>query len=139
MPFKAKVPIRFNQADPGGILFFGNVYPIAHDVYEDFVKALGFTWNEWFANPEWAVPIRHSSCEYFAPMFAGKMIDVEVKVERVGDSSFTLRYEFKSDRPHCKVELVHTFIDKKTFGKRTMPSEIRGKLTAYQSESGPTK
>ena len=137
MSFVARVPIRFNQADPGGILFFAKVYEIAHDVYEDFVRSLGFEWKAWFQNESWAVPIRHSTCEYYAPIWAGMAVDVTVNLERVGESSFTIKYDFKSgDKRRCTVELVHTFLDKKTIGKMPIPSEIRGKLEAYQRESG---
>lgn len=138
--FIKPVEVRFRHADPAGIMFFGNVYKIAHDTYEDFITYLGFEWSDWFKNEDWAVPIRHSSCEHFRPMFPSKVYDVHVFVERIGKSSFTLKYVFvEGDDAYCEVSLVHTFYNIKSHTKMTMPSDIRDRLEAYQRESLATE
>lgn len=135
-PFTKSVDIRFSQADPGGILFFGNVYQVAHDTYEDFVTHLGFKWDDWFANPEWAVPLRHSSCEHLIPIRPGKTYLITIEIAQIGTSSLTLKYKFENQgRTHCEVTLVHTFIDLKSITKRPIPKEVRERLEVYQSAS----
>ena len=132
--FSTRIRLRYRDADPEGILFFGRPYAIAHDVYEEFVSFLGCDWRSWFQNPEWAVPIRSSSCDHLRPMRAGSECEVKVAVEKIGESSFTLRYEFNCEgTSSAVVRLVHTFVDKKKFAKRPIPSEIRDRLQACLS------
>jgi acyl-CoA thioesterase FadM len=135
-PFTTSFELRFSDADPGGIMFFGNVYKVAHDTYENFIRHLGFDWHEWFQNPVWAVPIRHSSCEHLIPLSPGLAYEVAISLERVGDSSFTLKYDFqRATQKFCSVTLVHTFFNIKSRAKMQIPSNVRDRLQAYQVES----
>lgn len=134
-PFKSRIQMRFRNGDPAGIVFFGNVYPLAHDIYEEFVQHLGFEWKQWFKNGEWIVPIRHSSCEHLAPLLPSEAYEVEVTVERIGQSSFTAKYAFtKAGRTHSEVSLVHTFASAKTHTKIPIPSEVFDRLESYRRE-----
>ena len=129
------VPIRFHHGDPAGISFFANVYPMAHDTFEDFLQQLGFEWSLWFANEEWAVPLRHTSCDYFQPLFPGKQSTITVLVEHLGESSLKMKYLIKNgDTMAAEVTLVHTFMNIRTRKKMTMPSFVRDRLEAYQRE-----
>jgi acyl-CoA thioester hydrolase/1,4-dihydroxy-2-naphthoyl-CoA hydrolase len=127
--------LRFRHADPAGLLFFGNVYKIAHDTYEDFIQDLGFEWQEWFDNKDCGVPIRHSSAEHLLPLEPSKVYKIEVWVERIGKSSFTLRYAFVDDQHlYCEVRLVHTFYNKALKTKMSIPSDIYDRLETYRRE-----
>lgn len=139
-PFQKTVEIRFRNADPAGIAFFGHAYELAHDLYEDFVKHLGFEWKAWFANPEWAVPIRHSACEHLQPMFAGQSLHATIQVEKIGTTSFTLKYCFtRNEKTLCEVTLVHIFISKKEKTSIAIPSEVLTRLEVYQSKQLPAQ
>jgi acyl-CoA thioesterase FadM len=136
--FSVQVPIRFRDADLAGISFFGRVYGFAHDAFEDFVGHLGFEWNSWFNNEDWGLPIRHSECDYLMPLLPSEKYQIQVLVERISKSSFTLRYLFSNvnntERINCEVRLVHTFYDKKARTKMSIPSDIHDRLESYQSE-----
>ena len=133
--FSFLTAVRFHQADPAGILFFGHVGALAHDAYEAFVEHLGFSWREWFENPEWAVPIRKTSCEYLKPMRAGEELTIVVGIEKIGESSITLNYDFRcKGETHAEMQIVHVFLDKKARAKMPIPSVVRRKLEAYQSQ-----
>lgn len=131
---------QFHDADPAGIMFFGNAYAKAHGAYEGFVEHLGYSWREWFDNKTWAVPLRHSSCEHMAPMFPGQAYQVSCHLEKIGTSSFTMKYRFASTKAvHAEVTLVHTFIDIAKRAKCDMPSDVRERLEAYQLKSSSAK
>lgn len=124
---------RFRDADPVGILFFARAYEIAHDAYEDFVRSIGFTYREWFENETWGVPIRKSECEHLRPIRPGDIVMTSVKIETLGDSSFTAIYEISaSGQVASIVKLTHVFMDLKTKKKMQMPSDVRGRLEAHQ-------
>jgi YbgC/YbaW family acyl-CoA thioester hydrolase len=131
--FAYQTRIHFHEADPAGIAFFANSYVLAHNAFEDFVQHLGFTWKDWFENESWGVPIRQSSCEHLRPMLVGEAVQIKITLERIGDSSFTLLYIFEiAAATTCEVRLVHTFMDRKTRGKLSIPTDIRRRLEAYQ-------
>jgi 1,4-dihydroxy-2-naphthoyl-CoA hydrolase len=131
--FTYQTRIHFHEADPAGIAFFANSYVLAHKAYEDFVRHLGFSWQEWFENDKWAVPIRQSSCEHMRPMHAGEPVAINISIEKIGESLMTLRYAFEvAGASACEVRLVHVFIDKKTISKLAIPAEVRRRLEAYQ-------
>ena len=134
-PFTHTFTLRFHEADPAGIMFFGNVYKLAHNAYEEFLVHLGFELKHWFHNPDWGVPVRQSSCEYFAPLVASRTFGIRVLIEKIGTTSFTLTYDFVADgKTYCQARLVHTFIDIKAMKKRDLPSDVRKRFEAYQRE-----
>ena len=124
--------IRFDQADPAGIMFFGQVFFLAHEAFEKFVISTGFSWEEWFANSKWGTPIRHSEANFQRPMRPGKSYQINVTVARLGESSMTIRYVFMRDaHVHCEVQIVHTFIDIKEITKMPIPTEVRTRLAKF--------
>ncbi|OGQ06174.1 MAG: hypothetical protein A2W61_01170 [Deltaproteobacteria bacterium RIFCSPLOWO2_01_44_7] len=129
MVFKRSIYIPFRLADPFGILFYSKVLDLSHDIYEAWVKKLGIQWKDWFDNPKWALPIRAVTTHYLKPIYPGKSYDVWVKPKRIQNSSFVLNFQFrKNGTPHCEIETVHAFIDKKTKKKIPIPKEIAKKL-----------
>jgi acyl-CoA thioesterase FadM len=129
MSFKTSVTITFSQADMAGIAYFNQAFNIFHDQYEEFVHAKIGPKKDWFANPEWVVPIRHIESDYLRPLMAFETYDLTIEVVHTGDSSFRLETVFKkNDTEHCKISSTHVFIDKKTFKPRSIPAEILNKL-----------
>jgi acyl-CoA thioesterase FadM len=126
------VQIRFDQADPAGIMYFANIFNLAHRTFEDFIVEAGIPWAEWFRKSEYAVPIRHTECNYLAPFLPGKQYDVRAQVARLGETSFQMMYTFSSKSGiHAVVTMVHAFIDTDTKDKFPMPAKIREILKPY--------
>ena len=71
MSFKKSINIHFDECDPAGIVFFAHHFRLAHQVIEAFVQNQGVSWNEWFASPDYGVPLVHVEADYKAPMLAG--------------------------------------------------------------------
>lgn len=124
--------IRFHEADPAGILFFGRSLEMAHDHYEEWIKSLGHSFKDWFQSKEFIVPIRKSECEYYKPLFPGQEYEVILTVKEIGDSSFTTRTQFTSKEGlHMEVLLTHVFTNPKEFKKMAIPSAIKSQLEHY--------
>ncbi len=129
--FQCESKLRFHQADPSGWMFFGAAFELMHDCYEDFVVSMGFEWPKWFNNSEWAVPIRATEAEYNNVIRPGEVLQIDVSVLKVGETSFTLAFDFRQkEKSACVVKSTHTFLDKKNGQKRPIPDEIRQKLEA---------
>lgn len=133
--FVREVQIRFHEADPARILYFGNVFTLAHDTFEDFIVHCGIPWDKWFKDSPYFVPIKHAECEYKAPFIPGQKYQVHTQVASISQSSFQMQYTFQQqDRIHAIVKMVHTFADLKTKKKTQVPDEIRKVLTPYLVE-----
>ncbi|MEN0058787.1 MAG: hypothetical protein AAGB31_08125 [Bdellovibrio sp.] len=62
--FRTKKTLTFKEADPAGIMFFGNIFGFAHDAFEEFIVAAGYSHREWFKQKDFLIPIRHTASDY---------------------------------------------------------------------------
>lgn len=135
--FQKEFQLHFREADPAGIMFFGNVFSLAHDCFEDFIQAAGFTWQEWFKTTEYIVPIRHTESNYLKPFIPGDQYQITASVDRLGDSSFTMKYVFaQGTQIHAEVKMTHTFLDARSKNKISVPTTVRDRLKVYSHAHG---
>lgn len=133
--FKTSVRIHFREADPAGILFFGNILGLTHDVFEQFIEAAGFKYSDWFERQDIIVPIRHSEVDFLAPFKPGYSYDVTASVVKISDSSFQVKYTYSSaNGPHATVSMVHTYLNGKTKQKIQIPDGDRKRLEAFYTQ-----
>jgi acyl-CoA thioester hydrolase/1,4-dihydroxy-2-naphthoyl-CoA hydrolase len=130
--FKTTRTLTFRDMDPAKIMFFGHIFDFAHDAYEQFVVATGFSWKEYFESADFAVPIRFSESDFRSPLLAGETYEIAVSVCSFGHTSFKMKYIFsKGTTVYAIVHLVHTTIDLKTKQKAPLPDLIRQRFEKY--------
>ena len=134
--FTAKRRVNFYNCDPAGIMFYANIFFYCHSAYEKLMSSLNLPFDYW-ENDEFAVPIVHSSADYLKPLITGDEIDIEINVTQLKDSSFELRYNCMNSRGElcAEVKTVHVFINKQTWKKTKMDSEIEEGLRKHLSEN----
>jgi 1,4-dihydroxy-2-naphthoyl-CoA hydrolase len=125
-----KVKIQFHDCDPAGILFFANIYKLAHNAYQEFLEQ-GLTWN-YFEDGNVALPIIKSTAEYHKPMKSGEVFTVKLLVSNLKDSSFELTYLFYDNASdlYAEVKTVHVSVNKITFEKIKLSADLSQLLTA---------
>jgi acyl-CoA thioesterase FadM len=124
--------IPFHLTDAAGIVFFGHVFTLAHQVFEHFViHQLECPWSFWFQNGEWVVPIKQSEAQYLQPLHAGKDCQIELIVTTLTTSSFTLNSTFYQQNLCCIVKTVHVFCHPLTKQKTPIPPSINFRLKQY--------
>lgn len=130
--FSTRVKIKFRDGDPAQIMYFGNVFSLAHDTFEEFIVEAGYKWEEWFRTKEYMIPIRHTEADFLAPFLPGQSYEVRATVANLGNSSFTMAYEFVSSTTiHARVKMVHTCLDQKTKQKIDLPLQMRTRLEVF--------
>lgn len=136
MSFAVEFPIRFQDADPAGVLFFGRIYDYCHQAYEEFWVAGGVDKVHFFSAAEYLVPIVHSEADYRAPIRHGDRVRVEVTVARVGRASFTLHYAVAGAAGDLRAEArtVHAFVDRATMKPIPIPDPLRLILLRHLSQ-----
>jgi acyl-CoA thioesterase FadM len=124
--YRSSSLIPFHLTDAAGILFFSHAFTLAHQAFEQFiVHHVDSSWQNWFQNPEWIVPIKQAEAQYYHPLYAGKNCHVDLTVQNVSTCSFTLVSNLIQDHLCCKVSSVHVFCDRLTLQKRAIPEEIK--------------
>ena len=132
MSFSFTTPVRFQDVDAAGVLFFGRIYDYLHLAYEEFWVSAGVDRAWFFAGAPWVVPIAHSEADYKAPIRHGDTITVAIEVVKVGRASFTLRYTVTGgggpeDR-RVAARTVHAFASRAEAGRlkpTAIPAELR--------------
>lgn len=129
--FKREIKINFYDCDPAGILFYANLFKFAHKTYEALIESFKLVAG-YFNNENFVVPIIHTEGNYFIPMKPGDKFEVSVHASQIRTSSFELTYNFtdKKSKVFAQVKTVHVFVDKKTFEKINIPTEILKNLEA---------
>jgi len=133
--FHTKTRIKFRDADPAQIMYFANIFSLAHDAFEEFIVAAGYRYEEWFSKTDHLIPIRHAEADYKSPFLPGQTYEVKVAVASLGTTSFKMKYEFiQGSRHHATVYMVHAVLDPKTREKMPLPKVMRERLAPYLEE-----
>jgi 1,4-dihydroxy-2-naphthoyl-CoA hydrolase len=125
--------IKLHQTDAAGVLFFASQLEIAHDAYEKFLAEIKFPIHYFIHSSDYFLPIVHAESDYYIPMSVGDLITVYVGAEKIGDTSFTLAYDFVgSNRQKLgQVRTVHVCVDRQSKQKRAIPEDLRAGLEKY--------
>ena len=134
MSFSHATPVRFQDVDGAGVLFYGRIYDYLHVAYEEFWVSAGVDRAYFFTGAPWIVPIAHSEADYKAPIRHGDTITVTIDVARVGRASFELRYDVTGPRGagdrRVTAKTVHAFATREAEG-RLKPAPIPEALRVF--------
>lgn len=127
--FEFKTKIRFHQTDAAGILFYGNVFYLVHDAYEELLAEFS-PGRDYFTDPEFVIPIVHCESDFNEVMLTGEEVTIKVFTAAIKNSSFKLEYEIYGAKDNLKavVRTVHVFIRKDNLAKTEIPEMLREKL-----------
>lgn len=111
-----EVLIRFNEADPLGIVWHGHYIRYFEDGREAFGKKYGIGYMDFF-NHNVVVPIVHTECHYKRSLKFGDTVRVEAIYEPCEAAKIIFRYNLYSFADGLKVATGTTtqvFLDKET-------------------------
>ncbi len=91
--FFCPVRVRYGEVDQQGVVYNGN-YVIYTDVaYEEFLRSKGYSYKKLVNEYESEVCHKKSTFEFNSSAFEGDMLEVGLRVLKVGNRSFTLGFE----------------------------------------------
>ncbi len=136
MTFSQMRTLSLAHTDQAGCVYFGHIPFLAHSVYEQWiVEELGISWNEWFSNPEWIVPIRHMQVDYLTPLQGGNQISIILMLSDIRIHSFETTYLFSyQEKEVCRTKITHIFCDRNTGDKIPIPPILYPLLTQALSK-----
>ncbi len=129
--FTQDIRIGFRQCDPAGIIFFAEYFNYAQFVFEEFLYSAEFR-KDYFWKDNYAMPLFDVSAKYHKPVFFNDMLEVQVSVGEIRQSSFSMQYKFLRNGELCaEVKCIHVFLDKSLWKKITLTDEFRVFLSKH--------
>ncbi|WP_421655005.1 acyl-CoA thioesterase [Leptothermofonsia sp. ETS-13] len=92
MPFSYQRIVHFQDTDAAGVVYFATVLAMCHEAYEASLAAAGIDLKCFFQGQEVAVPVVHASVNFFAPMFCGDRLTIQLTPRQLRDSEFEVEY-----------------------------------------------
>ncbi len=128
--------IKLHETDAAGILFFSQQFKMVHDAYEGLLEKIGFGFPELLKNKDFFLPIVHAESDFKMPLFVGDLIEIQVFVADVGQTSLTLSYKLFNLKQELvgTAQTVHVTINKISRQKIPIPKEMREKIEAIYRE-----
>lgn len=122
--------VRLHNTDAAGLLFFAEQFRLAHDAYESFMESIGYAFAPLIRKSDFLLPIVHAEADFLKPLSTGDRLEIQVRAERIGDSSFTLGYTLLRDRTETvgTVRTVHVLINKEDGASLSLLPELRRNL-----------
>ncbi len=127
--FTHHVTVRLRETDAAGVVFFARYFDLLHTAFEAMLEARGLGVGAIIAEGDYALPIVHAECDYGRPLRAGDAVAIHIAAERVGKTSFTLRYTVeRGGAAVSRAKTVHVCVDLATGRKRALPEPVTAAL-----------
>lgn len=127
-------PIKFEEVDAAGIVFFGRFVTYAHEAMEDFFSALEGGYPGLILGRHIGFPAVRVEMSFTAPARYGDTLRIETRVLRVGNRSAALGYRmFLAGSGKLSAEIAHTVVvsDLRAITSCDMPADVRARLLAH--------
>ncbi len=133
MTFSYERPVRFEDVDAAGIVFFARFFNVCHEAMEAFFGPLEGGYPHLITARKIGVPAIKVEATYKAPLRYGDVIVIDVHATQIGRTSATLRYDFRRKGDGVAVATIrHKVVccDLRTVTPIPLPDDLRAILTA---------
>ncbi|MDP2784939.1 MAG: thioesterase family protein [Sulfurimicrobium sp.] len=135
MKYEYRFQVRLHDTDHAGVVFFARLFTHAHDAYEAFMASIGLGLGALIEGGV-RLPIAHASADYLQPLRHDEEIAVTLNVARLGQTSFTVAYEFRCGAElRARLRTVHVFLDAQSGLPASLPPEMRAHFTPFVQEN----
>ncbi len=117
MSFSYEHTIQFRDTDAAGVVYFANILSICHIAYEASLIASDIDLKRFVNNSEFAVPITHTSADFFKPLYCGDRITIELTPRSIDSCRFEIVYQLGSATAITK----HIVINPNTRKRQKLP------------------
>jgi 4-hydroxybenzoyl-CoA thioesterase len=129
-------PVRFEDVDAAGILFFARIFGYCHEAMEALFAPLEGGYVRLINERKIGLPAVRVEADFKAPMRYGDSALIALTVPRVGVTSCSLQYALTRKRDGANVALVkHVCVTSSllTLTKVPMPDDLRAVLEANRT------
>lgn len=129
-------PVRFEEVDAAGIVFFGRFASYCHDAMERFFEALPGGYAVLIMQRKIGFPAVHVTSDFRAPIRYGDIARITGTVTKLGTTS--CHFSFAITRASDGVDVatmshVHVCTDLTTMTKLALPADVRAVLAMHRA------
>lgn len=129
-------PVRFEEVDAAGIVFFGRFASYCHDAMERFFEALPGGYAALIVDRKIGFPAVHTTSDFKAPLRYGDIARITGNVTKLGTTS--CHFAFSITRAKDGVDVatmthVHVCTNLATMTKLALPLDVRVVLTGHRT------
>jgi len=123
-PFRWPIRVQFVDTDASQRIHYTAMFRYFEMAEAEFMRHLDLSYGH-IQNRIIAYPRVHVECDFLGSVTYDELIGVEVTVERVGTSSFTLHFQVTKDKTAvARGRIVVAAMDRNTQRARPLPPEL---------------
>ena len=129
-PYRGTIKVRFADTDANGHAFFGNYFVFADEVLGEYWNELGLDVAD-VVGPDFLTFTVNANIDFLGESLAGDTLEVEVKSERIGNSSVVIGFSLRNLRTEeltGRGSFTYVFVDKQTRKSCPIPAYFRAAL-----------
>lgn len=128
--------LTYNDTDPAGILYYASWFPKMEALWSEFLFRSGYRQDHSLAERGWTTVTRATECEY---LVAAKLFDeirMELRIGRIGTTSFQLEYRMVRTTDGTLISRARTTIVLVDDRQRAVPisEDFRAVLEGWRDE-----
>lgn len=138
-PYVHYRPVRFQDTDAAGVVYFANVLNFCHEAYEASLQAAGINLRQFFQGAVVAVPIVEAQVKFAEPFYCGDRVRIELQPKQLTPETFEIIFqlwrelepsvhEFELNHPHqrpaAQASSRHICIDAQKRQRCPLPAEL---------------
>jgi 4-hydroxybenzoyl-CoA thioesterase len=128
-------PVRFEEVDAAGIVFFGCFAGYAHEAMEAFFGELEGGYPRLILDRKVGLPAVKVEMSFVTPLRYGDVLVIETSTHRLGNKSAELCYRMRLRDGTSIAEVKHTVVSTDLAAMRScdMPADVRATLARHVS------
>jgi acyl-CoA thioester hydrolase len=135
--FEVECCPRYYEVDQQGVVF--NMWYLGYfdEAWAAFMASLGRSYPQLLADGDDVMLVR-TEVDWSQGLRFGERATIEVGVERLGRTSFTLRYDLRRDGTMiCRARTVYVMVGTDGSGKKDVPPDLRAGMEQHRVEPLP--
>ena len=132
-PFSILRRVQFSETDLAGIVHFSNFFKMMEEVEHAFFRSVGLSVSMQHDDIHIGWPRVSAACEFFGPVKFEDEIELQMRVTRVGEKSFSYEVDFLVNGKRValgKTTSVCCSLDQGEMKSIPIPAALREKLSA---------
>lgn len=118
--------VRYRDVDMQQIVYFAKYLEYVDIALDDYLRSLGVVVSETAPSGEYDTAMVHVELDYLAPARYDDVIDVGIRIERLGRSSMDARFEIqRAGLPLVRGGMVLVNFDRDSGRARDLPERLR--------------
>jgi 4-hydroxybenzoyl-CoA thioesterase len=137
VPFIHQIRVRWADCDPASIAYTGQIPRFALEAIEAWwERHVGLDWYALNLDRNIGTPFVHMTLDFRSPVTPRHLLECEVTLARMGNSSIAHRVKARQDSALCfEGEFVAVFVDADTMNLRSPPADILRSIMAHRGEA----